>query len=128
MKTKVITAVAALLLMGCMIPLQGCYDVGGPGYGGGYGYPSYASAPVFGPSYVYGYGHPWYHGDDGYWGHGRRWDGHDFAAREGGFHGGHVDFARGGHGGGFAHSGGGHVSGGHAVAHSGGHDGGHPHG
>ena len=125
MKSKIISAVAALLLLACMIPLQGCYDVDGPGWGGGYsGYPAYSYGPSwYGPSYAYGYGHPWYH--DGYWGQGHGWDGHDWA-HEGGFHGGHVDFARSGHGGGFAHSEGGH--GGRAVAHSGGHDDGHHHG
>lgn len=113
MKSKIISAVAGLLLMGLMIPLSGCYDVEGPGWGGG-GYPAYSS--WYGPDYIYGYGHPWYHDDWGYWGHDHHWDGHDWAARESGW----------GHGGvGFAHTGGFGHGRGHSVAHSGGHGGGH---
>jgi hypothetical protein len=111
MKSKILRTLAALLLLLCVIPLQGCFEEEGgygygPGYGGygGYGYPSYAySEPWYGPSYGYGYGHPWYHHDRGDWGH-SGW-GHG-----GGWH--HDDH------GGFAHSGGGHEHGGHDFAHS----------
>jgi hypothetical protein len=110
MKNKILTALAALLLIVCIAPLQGCYDVEGPGWGGyGYGYPAYGSS-WYAPSYAYGYGHPWYHDDWGYWGHGHHWDGDDWAEREGGFHGGHV---------GFVHGGGYEPGGGRAVTHSG---------
>jgi hypothetical protein len=118
MKHKILTTLGALLLVGCLVPLSGCYDVGYPyggGYGGGY---SYADPPVYGGWYgghPWGYYHDggwgWGHGDWGHagWGHG--WDGHAVAAGHGGW-GGH-DFAAG-------HSAarvGGHEGGGHAVAH-----------
>lgn len=94
MKRKILTAIAALSLVCCVLPMQGCFDYGYPGYGYGGGYPVYSSGPWYGPEYVghpafaY-YGHGWSH--DG-WARGRV--GHD------GFAGGHV-----GPGPGLAHSG-----------------------
>jgi len=108
MKGKIFMALAALLLLVfCMLPLQGCFvedsvygDGPGYGYGYGYGYPAYSSYDSwYGPRYVY---HPWFDHDDWrehhwgwfhdhddwrehHWGH--RW-GHDRDdwARGGGWH------------------------------------------
>ena len=61
MKTKILTGLAALSLLVCVVSTQGCYDGGGWG-GGGYGggYPTYAAGPSFyGPAFV---GHPYAYG------------------------------------------------------------------
>ena len=101
MKRKIFMTLAALSLVCCILPMQGCFDYGYPGYGyGGGGYPAYSSyEPSLGPGYVYG--HPWGYGHDG-WAHGG-W-GHEGFGGARGYAGGH-----GGRGDG----------GGHAVAHSG---------
>ena len=84
MKRKILTGLAALSLLFCVVSTQGCYDVGYPGGGYGYGggYPSYA----YGPAYTAGAIHTtvdgrygWDH--DGGWGH----DGHEFAGGHGGW-------------------------------------------
>ena len=103
MTTRIFTTLAALLLLVfCMLPLQGCYDEGGyygRGYGYGYGYPSYSySEPWYGhryyenswyaPRYVY---HPWREHEYHWWHHdndewrehhwGHRWHDRDDWAR-----------------------------------------------
>ena len=63
MKRKILTGLAGLSLIVCLVSTQGCYDVGYPGgYGYGGGDPSYAYGPA------YGWGHPYYGGYG--WGHG----------------------------------------------------------
>jgi hypothetical protein len=58
MKSKIFMALAALLFVACMLPLQGCYEESGYGYGPGY----YAySEPWYGRRYV---SRPWYDDDD----------------------------------------------------------------
>jgi hypothetical protein len=90
MKRKILTILAALAILFCLVSTQGCYD---ENYGG-YGYGGY-------PSYGYGYGHPYYghygweHGSDrdGWhsgWGHeGHEWHGGGGFAHSGGHGGGH---------------------------------------
>ena len=100
MKSKILRTLAALLLVLCVIPLQGCFEEEGgygygPGYGYGagygYGYPTYSES-WYAPRYVYHpwfdhdewrehHWHPWHDSDDwaehhwGHWGHDRDdWD------------------------------------------------------
>jgi len=101
MKTRIFMTLAALLLLVfCILPLQGCYDEGGyygRGYSYGYEYPSYSySEPWYGhryyqndwyaPRYVYHpwHEHHWWHHDNDewrehHWGH--RWHDRDDWAR-----------------------------------------------
>jgi hypothetical protein len=66
MKNKIFMALAALLFVVCMLPLQGCYEENGYGYGPGhydygYRYTAYYSEPWYGRRYAY---HPWYDHDE----------------------------------------------------------------
>ena len=90
MKRKILTGLAALSLLFCVVSTQGCYDVDYSGYGGyGGGYPTYAYGRA------YGWGHPYYGGYG--WGHGRDHDGWGHEGHEGGEH----SFAHSGHSEGF---------------------------
>ena len=111
MKQKILTVLAALSLLFCVV-LQGCYENEYPEYYGGgysygypygYGYPASAYEPWY-------YGHPWYgwhhwDADDWHgWGHEHEgWEHGGWGRADGG--GGVRSFAHSGHGEGHHHRG-----------------------